>query len=138
MHTGNIFAIAKKNLLILSHDKRTVGLLIFMPVLMMMLFGYAFGQPVGNVPIKVVNLDEEGAGIPPLGYNGTHFSDTAIDFLEGDDRVDVSYISVEDFDLEEEKNKVSMGLVWICFWRIFLFFWALPCSIFWQLSRFLE
>ena len=67
-----ILAISKKNLLALIHDKRTFGLLIFMPILIMLLFGYLFGQNVTHVPIKVVNLDEGGPGVPFL-FNGSIF-----------------------------------------------------------------
>ncbi len=109
MHLKNALAIAKKNLLILSHDKRTVALLIFMPILMMVLFGYAFGQPVEHVPIKVVNLDTGGVGVPLFGFNDTYFSDIAISFIYNDPRVDITLIPEEEFILDEEKDRVYGG-----------------------------
>ena len=94
-----IMAITRKNLQALLHDKRTVGLLIMMPIVMMVLFGYAFGQPVRYVPIKIVNFDEGGEGIPYMGINGTKFSEIFIKSLEEDDRVDVELLNLNTFNL---------------------------------------
>ncbi|MFX1236839.1 MAG: ABC transporter permease [Promethearchaeota archaeon] len=83
-------------------------LLIMMPILMMVLFGFAFGQPVKHVPIKIVNFDEGGPGVPPL-LNDTHFSDVFIETLQEDDRVDVSLLNSSKFDLSEERGKIYGG-----------------------------
>jgi len=104
-----IAAIARKNLLVLLKDRRTVGLLIFMPILMMILFGYAFGSSVKHVPIKVVNLDKGGPGVPLYGIEDTEFSDEGITFLDEDDRVDIEVLKADNFDLDEEKSKVYGG-----------------------------
>jgi len=53
-----VLAIAKKNLRSLKHDKRTVGFLVLMPLLMITIFGYTFGGSVKNVDVYVVNLDQ--------------------------------------------------------------------------------
>ncbi|MCK5159342.1 MAG: ABC transporter permease [Candidatus Heimdallarchaeota archaeon] len=104
--------IAKKNLQIILNDRRSVGLLIFMPVLMMLLFGYGFGQQVENVPIKIVNLDKGGSGmVYPNGtiiFTDTAYSDQVIDLLDEDNRVDIELIEEDpkDFDLEKEKKKI--------------------------------
>ncbi|WP_457557347.1 ABC transporter permease [Candidatus Harpocratesius sp.] len=90
LHFKIIVAIAQKNLQILLRDKRTVGLLIGMPILLMVLFGYGFGQPIQHIPVMVLNYDQGQSGIPILGINDTQFSDIAIDFLENDERMDVS------------------------------------------------
>ncbi len=104
-----IIAITRKNLQTLLHDKRTLGLLIMMPILMMFLFGFAFGQPVRHVPIKIVNLDEGGEGIPFLGINDTKFSEIFIESLEADDRVDVKLLNLDTFNLSKETSKIYGG-----------------------------
>ncbi|MFX0081543.1 MAG: ABC transporter permease [Candidatus Hodarchaeota archaeon] len=104
-----IMAITRKNLQALLHDKRSLGLLIFMPILMMFLFGYAFGQPVRHVPIKIVNFDEGGEGIPHMGINDTKFSELFIKFLEEDDRVDVELVNLITFNLSKEILQIYGG-----------------------------
>ncbi|MFX1365229.1 MAG: ABC transporter permease [Promethearchaeota archaeon] len=104
-----IVAITRKNLQALIHDKRTVGLLIMMPIFLMFLFGYAFGRPVSHVPIKIVNLDKGGVGIPYLGINDTKFSEVFIEKLEEDDRVDIHLLNSTTFNLSEEIPKIYGG-----------------------------
>ncbi|MFX1426234.1 MAG: ABC transporter permease [Promethearchaeota archaeon] len=95
-----IMAITRKNLQALLHDKRTLGLLIMMPILMMLLFGYAFGRPVRHVPIKIVNFDEVG---------DTQFSELFISILEEDNRVDVKVLDLGTFNLSEEIPRIYGG-----------------------------
>ena len=104
-----IRAITRKNLQALLHDKRTVGLLIMMPILMMVLFGYAFGRPVRHVPVKIVNFDEGGLGIPYMGINDTKFSEIFIEFLEEDSRVDVKLLDSGTFNLSEQVSQIYGG-----------------------------
>jgi len=56
-----VLAIAKKNLRSLKHDRRTVGFLVLMPLLMITIFGYTFGGNVKNVDVYIVNLDQTPA-----------------------------------------------------------------------------
>lgn len=58
MRIDRILAIAKKNLRSLKHDRRTVGFLVLMPLLMITIFGYTFGGNIKNVNVYVVNLDQ--------------------------------------------------------------------------------
>ena len=104
-----IMAITRKNLQALIHDKRTIGLLIMMPIFLMFLFGYAFGQPVKHVPIKIVNFDEGGEGIPYLGVNDTKFSEIFIHSLKEDDRVKIKLLEANTFDLSKETSKIYGG-----------------------------
>jgi ABC-2 type transport system permease protein len=53
-----VLAIAHKNLRSLRHDKRTVGFLVLMPLLMITIFGYTFGGSVRNVNVYIINLDQ--------------------------------------------------------------------------------
>ena len=58
MRLDRVFAIAKKNLRSLKHDRRTVGFLVLMPLLMITIFGYTFGGSVKNVDVYIVNFDQ--------------------------------------------------------------------------------
>ena len=104
-----IVAITRKNLQALYHDKRSLGLLIMMPIILMFLFGYAFGQPVRNVPIKIVNFDEGGEGIPYMGINDTQFSELFIEFLEEDERVDIELLNSSTFNVTREISQIYGG-----------------------------
>jgi ABC-2 type transport system permease protein len=104
-----VIAITRKNLQALLHDKRTLGLLIMMPILMMVLYGYAFGQPVRHVPLKVVNFDEGGEGIPLMGINDTKFSELFIEVLEEDERVDLKLLDLSTFNLSKEISQIYGG-----------------------------
>jgi len=104
-----IVAITRKNLQALYHDKRSLGLLIMMPIILMFLFGYAFGQPVRNVPIKIVNFDEGGEGIPYMGINDTKFSELFIEFLEEDERVDIELLNSSTFNVTREISQIYGG-----------------------------
>ncbi|MFW9879025.1 MAG: ABC transporter permease [Candidatus Thorarchaeota archaeon] len=104
-----IIAITRKNLLALLHDKRTLGLLIGMPIFLMLLFGLAFGRPVRHVPIKLVNFDEGGEGIPLMGINDTQFSELFTEILREDNRVDVKVLDLSTFNLSEEESKIYGG-----------------------------
>lgn len=106
---SHVKAIAKKNLLALLHDKRTFGLLLGMPIFLMLLFGYAFGQQVNHVPIKIVNLDQGGSGVPLLGVTDTQYSDIGINFLIDDERVDVTLLDTSTFNLDDETSKIYGG-----------------------------
>jgi ABC-2 type transport system permease protein len=58
MKLNRVLAVAKKNLRSLKHDRRTVGFLVLMPLLMITIFGYTFGGDVKDVKVYVVNLDQ--------------------------------------------------------------------------------
>jgi ABC-2 type transport system permease protein len=56
-----VLAVARKNLRSLKHDRRTIGFLVFMPLLMITIFGYTFGGDVRNIEVYIVNLDQAPA-----------------------------------------------------------------------------
>lgn len=58
MNLARALAIAKKNLLSLRHDRRTVGFIVMVPLIMITLFGYTFGGEVRNISVYVVNMDQ--------------------------------------------------------------------------------
>ncbi|MEM0344005.1 MAG: ABC transporter permease [Thermoplasmata archaeon] len=58
MRLTRVIAITKKNLRSLKNDRRTVGFIVLMPLLMITIFGYTFGGEVENVRVYIVNLDQ--------------------------------------------------------------------------------
>ena len=61
MKLDRVLAIARKNLRALKHDKRTVGFLVLMPLLMITIFGYTFGGDVKDLGVYIINLDSAPA-----------------------------------------------------------------------------
>lgn len=61
MKLQRVITVAKKNLQSLRHDKRTVGFLVLMPLLMITVFGYTFGGDAKDMKIIVVDLDQTPA-----------------------------------------------------------------------------
>jgi len=58
MNINRVLAIARKNLRGLRHDRRTVGFLVMMPLLLITIFGYTFGGEVKNLDVYIVNFDQ--------------------------------------------------------------------------------
>ncbi len=58
MKAHRILAVARKSLSQFRHDKRTLGFVVGMPLLMVLAFGYTFGGEVHDVRTIVVNQDE--------------------------------------------------------------------------------
>ncbi|MGQ9587386.1 MAG: ABC transporter permease [Thermoplasmata archaeon] len=81
MRADRVLAIAKKNLRALKHDRRTVGFLVVMPLLMISIFGYTFGGNVTGLKVYIVNLD----GAPA----NQSFSLKIVGFLEESDTFDI-------------------------------------------------
>ncbi len=57
MRLDRVLAVTRKNLRSLRHDRRTVGFLVLMPLLMIAIFGYTFGGTADNLAVYVVNQD---------------------------------------------------------------------------------
>ncbi len=57
MNVLRILAITRKSLTQFRHDKRTLGFVVGMPLLMVLAFGYTFGGEVHDVRTLVVNGD---------------------------------------------------------------------------------
>jgi ABC-2 type transport system permease protein len=60
---GRSVAVATRVLTQIRRDRRTLGMLIVMPAIIMLIFGFALGGQVSNAPILVDNQD--------VGYNAT-------------------------------------------------------------------
>ncbi|MGD6850913.1 MAG: ABC transporter permease [Candidatus Bathyarchaeia archaeon] len=90
------WAVAERVLKQIGRDKRTLGMIIAMPTLIMLIFGFALGGDVKNVPILVDNQDT-GYTVDsgPDTTTTLQFGENITSELESDDRVKVT---LGDFD----------------------------------------
>lgn len=72
----------------ITRDRRTLGMMIVMPAVIMLIFGFALGGQVKNVPILVDNQDS-GFTVGPTSTS-LHFGDNITSSLQLDDRVKVT------------------------------------------------
>jgi len=94
--------VTKKILWSLRHDKRSMGLILFAPIMAMFIFGIAFSGDVEDVNIVIVNHDE-GFLIPQ--FNQTmKLSDDVISNLNPK-TVKITFVD----DYEEAVKKVESG-----------------------------
>ena len=61
MRLRRTLAFSRRALLQFRHDRRTFAFVLFMPLLMILIFGYTFGGDVKGIAIEVVNQD---TGLP--------------------------------------------------------------------------
>ncbi len=97
------FAITKRIFRTFRHDKRSLAMILFAPVMAMFIFGIAFGGDVEDVKVIVINEDEGY-------YNGSNvvsLSDQVISEFD-DDLMDIKYSD----DLDEAQNEVEDGRAW--------------------------
>ena len=100
-----VMAVVWRVLKQISRDRRTLGMMIIMPAVIMLVFGFALSGQVTNVPIVVDNHDT-GYSFPS-GLNSTvslHFGNSVLSLLQRDDRVSVT---VGNFNTS--KSKVNDG-----------------------------
>lgn len=58
MKVAHVRAIARKQFLTLRHDRRSLALMMFAPIMAMLIFGFAFGNSPEHVAVIVVNHDQ--------------------------------------------------------------------------------
>ena len=58
----NFLPVIIKELRQLRRDRRTLGTVFLLPILVMVLFGYGYGGPRGKIPIAIANLDNGPLG----------------------------------------------------------------------------
>ena len=92
MNLQRVVTIARKNLRSLRHDKRTVGFLVLMPLLMISVFGYTFGGDAKDLRVYVVNLDKtpanESCAISIINDLSTRHTLKIYKILDGTDQLD--------------------------------------------------
>jgi ABC-2 type transport system permease protein len=91
-------------------DKRSLGMILIMPIMMSIVFGYAISGKVENAPIDIINLDLSTIEVEVEILNTTQKITVNIGqrisyFLEQDKRVDVHYSN----DVDASKNRVESG-----------------------------
>ncbi len=57
MKVAHVRAIARKQFLTLKHDRRSLALMLFAPIMAMLIFGFAFGSSPQHVKVLLVNQD---------------------------------------------------------------------------------
>jgi ABC-2 type transport system permease protein len=85
-----IMAVASRVLRQISRDRRTLGMMIVMPAIIMLIFGFALGGQVKNIPIIVDNQDSGYTF--PNGLNSTisiHLGNNVVSALQKDNAVKV-------------------------------------------------
>ncbi|MHA1304340.1 MAG: ABC transporter permease [Candidatus Heimdallarchaeaceae archaeon] len=80
------FAVAIRIINQYKRDRRTFALLLFVPIVIMLIFGLAFSGEVKDIPIVVDNQDV-GFAVGPISLD---FGQNITDFLIDDERVDVN------------------------------------------------
>jgi ABC-2 type transport system permease protein len=83
MNARRMLGFTKRMLLQFRHDRRTLGFVIGMPLLMMLAFGYTFGGEVSHVKVDIIDRD---TGIPPnpLLPNGLNVGDRIVSKLSSE------------------------------------------------------
>jgi ABC-2 type transport system permease protein len=71
-----VFSIMRRVLRQISRDRRTFGMIIVMPIIIMLIFGFSLGGDIKNIPIIVDNEDS--------GYTATIFPGVNVTFTFGE------------------------------------------------------
>ena len=58
---NRVFAIARKEFLHIIHDPRSLVIIIVMPIIMLIMFGYALNMEIENIPLAVIDHDNSAA-----------------------------------------------------------------------------
>ncbi len=99
MRLHRVGAVARKSLSQFRHDKRTLGFVVGMPLLMVIAFGYTFGGQVHDVRTLVVNAD-----LGPMGAR-------LVANLTGD-----TLSLVSSADPASARSQVEDGQAWAAIW----------------------
>ncbi|MGQ9582630.1 MAG: ABC transporter permease [Thermoplasmatota archaeon] len=112
MNLRRTLAFSRRALLQFRHDRRTLGFILVMPLLMVVIFGYTFEGEVRDLGVDVVDMD---AGIPP-GLNLTQYGNVSRDFnlsARVRDRLDPSVLIAHSTgDAEGARERVRSGERW--------------------------
>ncbi len=108
MNIRRTLAFTKRALMQFRHDRRTLAFVLIMPLLMMLVFGYAFGGDPTGLDVAIVNLDD---GITtPTGMD-IAFANDIINNLN-DETYDLYYYDT----WEEAKADLQGAEVWAVFY----------------------
>jgi len=90
----------------IRHDRRTIGLVVFVPIIIMTLFGYTFAGEPSDIRVVVVNMDSGSVHTP----HGDMHLDLGASVVDNLDR-DVLSIDTSD-DLDWARQQVRDGRAW--------------------------
>lgn len=76
-----ILAIARNNFRQISHDKRTLGMIVMMPIIFILLFGFTFAGEPENIRTILVNADQGAEVTFHIGGVNSTQTVTASDFF---------------------------------------------------------
>ena len=108
MNIRRTLAFTKRSLMQFRHDRRTLAFVLIMPLLMMLVFGYAFGGDPTGLDVAIVNLDE---GVTtPFGVD-IAFAEDIINNLD-DETYDLHYYDSWD----DAKADLQEAEVWAVFY----------------------
>jgi ABC-2 type transport system permease protein len=99
MNYRRVLAVTRKSLSQFRHDKRTLGFVVGMPLLMVLAFGYTFGGQVHDVRTIVVNQD-----VGPMGAR-------LVQNITGDTLSLVAYA-----DLPSARGEIQASRAWAVLW----------------------
>ena len=88
-------AIAMRIVRQLTRDRRTVGMILVVPIIIILLFGYALQGESQNNPVIIVNLDKVPLGNVSIG-------DRMVEHMKMDVRIDVREVT-DNFTYAKEK-----------------------------------
>jgi len=87
-----VIAVTWRVLKQISRDRRTLGMMIIMPAVIMLIFGFALGGEVKNIPILIDNQDTGfSTAFDSISVN-LHAGEQIVSFLQADSRVRVDKI----------------------------------------------
>jgi len=102
------FAIAIRIFRQLTNDHRTIGMIIGVPIIITVIFGYAFTGETYNNPIIIVNLDKGNVLL------SQSLGDRIVEKLKSDDRITI-YDKLNDYSVAKEfvLNRTIAGVIFL-------------------------
>ena len=107
MSPARVLALAGRILRQFRHDRRTVGLIVIVPIVVMALIGYLISDDKEPLPVAVVNLDQ--AVTTPTGP--VSLGATIIDLLEQDPSIEVQSVASVDAATQQVGDTEVAGAV---------------------------
>lgn len=107
MKLSRILAVTKRIFSDMKNDKRTIGLIILAPILVMTVFGIAFSGDVEDVDVIIVNHDE---GSTVLGEGFKSLSNDMISNIDNE-TLNIQYMSNENQALDNVKKGEAYAVI---------------------------
>jgi ABC-2 type transport system permease protein len=110
---SRILAIAKKEVIQLLHEKRTLPMVLVMPVIMVLLFGYIAGADIKNVNFAVIDRDKSVTSrelIAKIEHSrffinrGQAFEDSTMEHLMDAGKIKIGLVIPAGFERDIKRN----------------------------------